>query len=568
MSVCSDIRYQSLIANGGTDNWDDSSGISKKEETDQPRRGTTPFARLFRRRWYSLASVLSSWTSRPGQQSSHQRRRKLLGEEGTKYLPIFFSLCLFFSTAVLVYVLYTSTTVHPQNIPSVDLVASPDQQPKVFTGHIEDIANRATVHLPKHIHSVNEPIPFLGSVGGRGGRETAALARMVSAGQGSVRRIRLWKMKTLQQVAIEENFYHLPKGVFVTEEAGTTKPAVKTSDDIISIQDYQNAQYYGDIGVGADGKKFTVIFDTGSSNLWVPSTDCSKSCGSHSKYDHSASSSYKADNRQFDLQYGSGPVSGYLSVDTVVVGDVSVPHYTFGEVTNAKGLGVAYMMGKFDGILGLGWPKLAIDGVEPIFTTMVRMGLLPDSKFAFYLGQKNGDVGELVLGGYDVNHYTGTIKWAPLISTTYWQIALDDIQSSGESATKVKKAIVDSGTSFMAGPAEDVKALAAKLGAKPFFLNHNQFTISCNAVHTLPTIDIIIGGSVFSLKAEEYIMKVAPIPGVPCLLAFAGIDISPPLGPLWILGDVFMRRYYSIFDYGGKKMGFARSKEAANNPIS
>eukprot|EP00922_Rhytidocystis_sp_ex-Travisia-forbesii_P001098 GHVS01001563.1.p1 GENE.GHVS01001563.1~~GHVS01001563.1.p1 ORF type:complete len:351 (+),score=46.15 GHVS01001563.1:1-1053(+) len=341
------------------------------------------------------------------------------------------------------------------------------------------------------------------------------------------------------------------------QEGGST--GVKTSDDIIDIQDYQNAQYYGDIGVGAGGMKFTVIFDTGSSNLWIPSRDCAKSCGAHNKYDHTSSNSYEPNGKSFTLKYGSGPVSGYLSKDRLMVGDVTVADYTFGEVTDAKGLGLAYMMGKFDGILGLGWPGLAIDSVEPVFTAMVRLGLVPDSKFAFYLGQHDGEVGELVLGGYDAKHYSGSITWVPLISETYWQIALGDVQIGGASVSKVRKAIVDSGTSFMAGPTEEVKALATKLGAKPFFLNPNQFTISCSAIKNLPTIDFVIGGSVYSLQAEQYIVKVSPIPVVPCLLAFTGIDIGGPNGPLWILGDVFMRRYYSIFDYGGKQMGFALS---------
>jgi phytepsin len=87
-----------------------------------------------------------------------------------------------------------------------------------------------------------------------------------------------------------------------------------------SIKDYANAQYYGSISIGSPPQSFQVIFDTGSSNLWVPKVGCTH-CGNpffgtpKSKYDHVQSNTYQVDGKDFEIMYGSGSVSGYFSID-------------------------------------------------------------------------------------------------------------------------------------------------------------------------------------------------------------------------------------------------------------
>jgi hypothetical protein len=322
--------------------------------------------------------------------------------------------------------------------------------------------------------------------------------------------------------------------------------------DPVIIHDYENAQYYGPISVGTPGQNFNVVFDTGSSNLWVPSKAC-KNCFPHPTYDHSASSTYVFNGTTFKIQYGSGPVSGNFSVDSVTVGDVTVTSQIFAEVTDASGLGLAYALGKFDGILGMAYQSIAVGGVMPVFQTMLKEGVIDQPIFGVYLSNDDQTPGELDIGGTDSAHYTGSLQYVPVTSQTYWETKLDSMMLGGKDVTKAVKAVLDTGTSVLAGPTAEVKAIAESVGAVsvPFT---PEFTIDCSKVKDLPTLTVNMGGHGFSLNGEDYVINVDD---EMCLFGMMGIDMPAPTGPLWILGDVFIRKFYTVFDFGQNRLGFA-----------
>jgi hypothetical protein len=350
-----------------------------------------------------------------------------------------------------------------------------------------------------------------------------------------------------------EDRLNMKRSVSVTLEAGKTSSIV--------INDYQDAQYFGEISVGSPAQKLNVVYDTGSSNLWVSNIKPSI-LSKHHYYQHDKSSTYVANGTEFKIQYGSGPVAGIYSRDAVQIGDQSLDNYLFAEVNDVSGLGphgVSYAVGKFDGICGMGWDDISVDGVMTPLRGLVNSGALDANVFAFYLGS-GGAAGELVLGGVDETHYTGEFNYLPVTEmvpgrTGYWEVTMDDVQINGKSVISTKKGVVDSGTSLLAVPKSDIKEIAKLLGAKtllPIPPFNSEYTIDCDSA--APSIDVVLGGQTYKLEKEDYVIADAG----QCLFGMTGIDIPAPAGPLMILGDVFMRAHYVKFDVDNKQVGVAK----------
>jgi saccharopepsin len=323
----------------------------------------------------------------------------------------------------------------------------------------------------------------------------------------------------------------------------------------VAVSNFLNAQYFSDIAIGTPAQEFKVVLDTGSSNLWVPSVDCgSIACYLHNKYDHSASSTYKKNGSSFEIRYGSGELEGYISKDTVQIGDLKIKNQLFAEATSEPGL--AFAFGRFDGIMGLAYDTISVNAIPPPFYMMNDQGLLDEPVFAFYLSDSNsGDDSEAIFGGINKDRYTGKMTKIPLRRKPYWEVDLDAI-TFGDQTAEIDStgAILDTGTSLIALPSTLAELLNKEIGAKKSF--NGQYTVECDKRDSLPDLTFTLTGHNFTISAFDYILEVQGS----CISAFMGFDIPEPAGPLAILGDAFLRKWYSVYDLGNDAVGLAKAK--------
>ena len=186
---------------------------------------------------------------------------------------------------------------------------------------------------------------------------------------------------------------------------------------------------------------------------------------------------------------------------------------------------------------------ISIDNIKPAFVQLVEEHKLPQNVFAFYLGKQP----ELTIGGYDQSKFTGDLQWVPLSSETYWQVKLESANYGGKSLSlSTENAIIDSGTSLIVCPATDVSKIVKAIGVSDD--GSGNYIVDCSKISSLKPLVFRMNGVDFSIPSDKYVLN---LDGT-CIVGIQSLDQD-----LCILGDVFMRQYYSVFDYGNSRVGFA-----------
>ncbi|CAL1715400.1 unnamed protein product [Somion occarium] len=308
--------------------------------------------------------------------------------------------------------------------------------------------------------------------------------------------------------------------------------------------------WQGIITVGTPAQEYTIDFDTGSSDLFLPAAACNASCDGHKRYDPTNSSTSQSRELTFRLRYGDGStVSGDQYNDTVGIGILNAINQALGAATVYSG----FDKNQFppDGLMGMAYRSIAVLDADPVVQTLIAQGKTTDPVFAFKLTSVGA---ELSVGSINNTLYTGDFTQVPVTRQAYWEVNMDGILINATQVVDQRSAIIDTGTTLVIGDPKGVQSLWDSVpGAK----NASE-TIGLPGFYTFPCdppprIEFIFGCKAFLLSPKTYNLGRVSAGSPDCV---GGIVAQSGLS-FWAVGDVFLQNVYTSFDFGSNSVGFA-----------
>ncbi|KAF7341606.1 Acid protease [Mycena sanguinolenta] len=326
-------------------------------------------------------------------------------------------------------------------------------------------------------------------------------------------------------------------------------------------------EWTGTVSVGTPGQQFLIDFDTGSADLWVPSSTCkSYACGFKSTYKASNSVTSVKKSETFLIKYEDGTeVSGPTYTDAVTIAGIQVTKQWFSAVTTMSD---NYATDPADGVLGLAFPAVSELNQSPWFTTAYTEKKLKKNQFGFFLGTSGS---ELYLGGTHAAKYIGGLEFHSIDPKYgYWLVPGASAKVGSTTAVSGFETIIDSGTTLMYGPPAEVAKLYAKIpGGGPFLPEYGTlngvlrlggdldiapglYQYTCNPE---PKISFNWGGKDWVVSSAYFNLGLTAKGSTKCVGALIGETIIG--NNIWLLGDAFMQNVYTAFDFDKEAVGFA-----------
>lgn len=316
------------------------------------------------------------------------------------------------------------------------------------------------------------------------------------------------------------------------------------------------------------------MFDTGSSDLVIPSTQCDANpgcTGLQHRFAPEKSETFTSLNGSFRIVYATGTgvaasgeveIEGVVSRDTIAVGGLQVQDFQFGLITNQS---AAFGIDPFDGIIGMGFPSGLTTGTQTFLSGIVSSGQIPEAIYGLYLTPHSVGHAEISLGGVDSSKLTSDINYIPVFPVTGPFNGTFEKVYVNNKATKVSSnyAIYDSGTANIVAPKKDAEEIYAKISPdiKPIDAL-GTYGIPCSKLkHIKSSISFIIGGHSYTIPPQE--LSVGPISDQPeicqTLINSSGDD---PATSLWVIGGSLLKYYYTVWDIKNVRFGLARTSHS------
>jgi len=267
----------------------------------------------------------------------------------------------------------------------------------------------------------------------------------------------------------------------------------------------------------------------------------------------------------FYIKYGSGMVRGHVVQDDIEMGEVKLKQARFGEVGSESG--TAFVKGHFSGIVGLAFPSLAAANMYPLFDQVIDQKVLKDNEFAFFFSNRVDKPSRLMLGDSAKGSWTGELAVHDVITNNYWAIRMVDVMVGDERMNLCPdegcKVAVDTGTSLITGPSFQLQQLLNKLDIHQECVNWDDIKdMSLLLEATKPDGSKYI--KPYPLSKKDFVFEMKDDKGVrkTCTPGLMALDVPQPRGPLWILGDLFMMKYFTQYNRNTNqiKMGLAKEE--------
>lgn len=364
----------------------------------------------------------------------------------------------------------------------------------------------------------------------------------------------LYRVKLSKQVQInQKNFTEIHKKTLHNH-------LNSQEEESILLLDFEKVQYTGFLGIGSNGNLFNLIFDTGSSYIWVASDEC-QVCLQYEisqVYDCNLSPScVEIPVELVEIVYGSGSLTGELVEDTVSIGSFQA---------TGQNIILALDMQNFvemdcDGLFGLGFEPTS-DGRTTFVNNLKLQGQITDRIFSFYLGgYPDSYTPQFTLNGFDSRLIdpSDTLVYCDAIDNTYWGVQMKSIEvgTGAYILNQNVEAIIDSGTSFIGVNQEAFQLLFDNLNLYVKCVNLEGYITCLEQDQTLyPNIILNVCGNEFVLSPEDYIYQT----GDYLIISVEAFDME-----YVILGNIFMRKFYTVFDMEKNQIGFAKAVRGGEN---